>query len=253
MNRFSTLYNNKGKLLLLLSLLMVLNVKAQVGEHRNEFTMGVHGGIVLNTLDFMPTVNQNMYTGKEAGVMFRYTCEKYFNTICSIQAEINYAQLGWKEELLDANDNPVPSYNAATGKFDGEPESYKRQINYIQVPILAHLAWGKEKKGVNFFFNAGPQFGYYLSESTETNVDMEHINPSRVNKTKAQYSMEVENKIDYGIAAGLGVELHIQHVGRFHLEGRYYYGLGNIYGDSKRDFFGKSSNQTITARIGYCF
>ena len=40
-----------------------------------------------------------------------------------------------------------------------EAMAYKRTINYIQVPIFAHLAWGREPRGLNIFVNAGPQFG----------------------------------------------------------------------------------------------
>lgn len=225
---------------------------AQVGEHRNDFAFGVHGGVTLNTINFLPKVNQKMYQGYEGGIMFRYTCEKYFSTICSIQAEINYARIGWNEDILDINDAPVPSYNPASGTFNGDPEYYKRHINYIQVPILAHLAWGKEHKGVNFFFNAGPQFGIYQSESTDTNFSVDKMNISdRVSTICAQDTMAVENKFDYGIAAGLGIEAHIKHIGRFQLEARYYYGLGNIYGDSKRDYFGTSAHGTITIRAAY--
>ena len=60
--------------------------------------------------------------------------------------------------------------------------------------------------------------------------------------------MKVEHKFDYGIAAGLGVEYTIPRVGHFLLEGRYYYGLGNIYGDTKRDYFASSNYQTICTR-----
>ena len=57
-----------------------------------------------------------------------------------------------------------------------------------------------------------------------------------------------ENKFDYGIAAGLGMELALPRVGHFLLEGRYYYGLGNIYGDSKRDYFARSNHSKILMR-----
>ena len=93
---------------------------------------------------------------------------------------------------------------------------------------------------MQFFFQAGPQFGYMLNESTKTNFRFENMNrDDRASLTCAQDTMSVENKFDYGIAAGLGVELSLKHVGHFLLEGRYYYGLGNIYGDTKRDYFGK--------------
>ena len=65
--------------------------------------------------------------------------------------------------------------------------------------------------------------------------------------------MPVEKKLDYGIAAGAGVEYSNQKIGHFHVEGRYYYGLGNIYGDSKRDYFGSSNFGTITIKLTYLF
>lgn len=233
--------------ILLIPLLFIsTRVKAQIGEYRNSFAIGINGGITLNTINFLPNVNQKMYMGKEGGFMVRYTCEKYFKTICSIQAEINYAQLGWNEDIIDNNDQPVPSL------ADGSPEYYKRTINYIQVPLLAHLAWGKEIGGTKFFFVAGPQFGFYQSESTDTNFTIATANLShRSSQVIAQDSMAVENKFDYGITAGIGIETHIRHVGRFQLEARYYYGLGNIYGDTKRDYFAKSNHGTISVRLGY--
>ena len=65
--------------------------------------------------------------------------------------------------------------------------------------------------------------------------------------------MPVENKFDYGITAGLGAEWCIPKAGRFILEARYYYGLGNIYGNSKRDYFGKSNFGNIIIKAIYLF
>ena len=42
-------------------------------------------------------------------------------------------------------------------------------------------------------------------------------------------------------------------VGRFLMEARYYYGLGNIYRDSKKDYFGSSNFSTITVKMAYLF
>ena len=65
--------------------------------------------------------------------------------------------------------------------------------------------------------------------------------------------MPVEHKIDYGIVAGIGMEYTIPKVGHFLLDGRYYYGLGNIYGDSKRDYFAKSNLSNIVVKLTYLF
>ena len=233
---------------LFMTLLIPVGTMAQVGEHRSVFSIGAGGGYVMSNVGFTPKVNQKMYGGMMGGLAFRYVCEKYFNTICSVQAEVNYAKIGWKEDILDLNDAPV--INPQTGAA----EEYSRTINYIQIPVFAHLAWGKEKKGMQFFFKAGPQFGYLISEKTKTNFSYDNRNTAdRSNQTAEQYNMPVENKFDYGIAAGMGVEYSHPKVGHFLLEGRYYYGLGNIYGDSKRDYFAKSNHSNIVVKLTYLF
>lgn len=239
---------NMEKLLLFILLFLPLLAHAQIGEHRNTLSIGGNAGYNLTNIRFTPKVVQSMKGGMNFGFTARYTVEKYFATIASVQAEVNYSQMGWKEDILDANDNAV--INAATGL----PENYERTINYIQIPFMAHLAWGKENKGLNFFVNAGPQLGIYINESTKSNFDFSQMNVTdRANTIVAQDTMKVENKFDYGIAAGAGVEWAIPKAGRFTLEARYYYGLGNIYGDSKRDFFGSSNFGTITIKLGYLF
>lgn len=228
--------------------LIPLIASAQIGKHRNDLSIGVNGGYILSNVGFDPKVNQKMYGGMTAGVSFRYVCEKYFNTVCAIQAEINYAKTGWQEDILDLDDQPV--INQQTGVA----ETYSRTINYIQIPVFAHLGWGREQRGFQFFVQAGPQIGIYLSESEEMSFSKDNINTDdRTNQIVAQYDMPVENKFDYGIAAGLGLEYSHPKAGHFQLEGRYYYGLGNIYGDSKKDYFGKSNIGNIVIKMTYLF
>lgn len=234
--------------ILALLLLVATGVSAQVGDHRNDFALGVNGGYVMSSVGFVPKVTQVQHPGFTAGLSFKYTCEKYFKTYCSVYAELNYARIGWKESILDVKDQPV--INPVTGVA----EAYQRDINYIQLPVFAHLAWGKERKGLQFFFQAGPQFGYMLGESTKTNFALADRNTTdRANQTCAQDTMAVENKFDYGIAAGLGVEWSIPRAGHLLLEGRYYYGLGNIYGDSKRDYFARSNHSNIVVKLTWLF
>ncbi len=238
------------KLYLILSLAMMpfLSVMSQIGEHRNDFTLGVNGGYILSNVSFTPKVTQGYHGGLTGGLSMRYVCEKYFKTIASVYAEINYSQLGWKEDILDINNQAV--INPVTGLA----ENYSRTINYVQVPILAHLAWGKEYKGVSFFVNLGPQFGLYLGEKTKSNFNVKDCNMNdRVSTVVAQDTMAVENKFDYGIAVGAGMEYTVPKVGHFLIEARYYYGLGNIYGDSKRDYFGSSNFGNIIIKAAYLF
>ncbi len=45
----------------------------------------------------------------------------------------------------------------------------------VFLPVFAHLAWGREQNGFNFFFQAGPQLGLYLGESTSKNYDTPNL------------------------------------------------------------------------------
>ena len=203
-------------------------IHAQIGQHRSDFAVGVNGGYVLSKVGFMPTVPQKQHGGITAGLSMRYTSEKYFSTICSVMGEINVAT------------------NVA--------EKYSRNLTYVQVPIFAHLAWGKEQKGMQFFLNLGPQFGYMLSEKTSMNYSYAQRNVvDRVSAVSEQEIMKVARRFDYGIAAGIGGEYVHPAVGHFLLEARYYYGLGNIFASSKRDYFSRSNFGQIVVKATYLF
>lgn len=223
---------------------------AQVGSYRSDFAIGFNGGYQLNAISFMPKVPQTFYPGMTGGITMRYIAEKYFNMICGVQAEVNYSRLGWRENILDIQDNPC--YTLDTH----ERMAYDRTINYVQVPFLAHLGFGREYSGCKFFINLGPQFGYCIGESTKANFTYEDAlksTPERVSKIVAQDSMAVEKKFDYGITGGAGIEVSMRRAGHILLEARYYYGLGNLYGDSKADYFGRSAHGTIIFKMTYLF
>lgn len=233
-------------LLSLLFFIVPLWSNAQIGDHRNDLSIGLNAGLSMANVGFVPKVTQTMLPGYTAGLSLRYVCEKYFSTICSVFAELNYTQMGWREDIRDLNSALV--FNKTTGSY----EKYDRILNYIQLPALAHLAWGNETKGVNFFIEAGPQFGYFITDKVNATFTKDNANiDDRANKTIAQVDMAVENKFDYGIAAGIGVEYSVRGLGHFLLSGRYYYGLANIYGASKSDYFAKSNHNAIQVRLSY--
>ena len=118
-------------------LLFTPNVKSQIGERRNEIRFGITSGVNMNSIDFDPTIKQGKLMGYTGGIAMKYTCEKYFNTVCALQAELNYARLGWKEDIL----------NSAGEKLS---DTYQRNMNYIQLPMFANLGWGREEKGFMF-------------------------------------------------------------------------------------------------------
>ena len=236
-------------LLFIIFYFLFSHARAQVGEYRTDLAIGFNGGYVMTNVSFTPDVPQDLLGGMTGGLTIRYTCEKYFSSICAITAEVNYTQAGWKERILDVNDQPV--------YYEGDnsnPLRYQRRITYVQVPLLARLGWGRERRGLQAFIQLGPQFGFYLDESTDTNIEQGRPTwNARVSNVVAQETMPVENKFDYGIVGGAGIEFSHPKVGHFLLEGRYYFGLGNIYGNSKSDYFAKSNQSNIVVKLSYLF
>jgi len=248
-----------GRLALTVALLMmlILPASAQIGEHRSDLAVGVNGGYAMSSVRFLPKIPQKQEGGLTAGLTVRYTCEKYFKSICAIVGEVNMIQMGWKENIMTSGEQPVRVLDPVTNQpIDGKFEAYSRQMTYVQIPIFARLGWGRERRGLQAFFQVGPQISYNLSESTKANFDLDHPNTAwggRASQVVKQYHMPIENRFDYGIAGGLGVEFSNRHIGHIMLEGRYYYGLGNIYGNSKRDYFAASNFQTIVVKMSYLF
>lgn len=207
----------------------------QIGEPRNDLAIGFNAGYTLNLVSFQPSIQQNMKGAVTFGFTARYTCEKYFKSLCAVQAEINFANLGWEEKIETSSD------------------TYSRDIYYIQVPVLARMGWGYERRGAMFYVVAGPQFGFFLDEKghkggafDETTLN---LRPGHIYQ---QYDMPLKNKFEYGITAGAGLEVNTG-IGHFMLEGRYYYGLSDIFSNGKQDTFGRSANGMIAVRATYLF
>ena len=186
----------KIKTFLLATLLLtglVFPATAQIGEPRSNFSVGVNGGVNLNSASFTPTIKQNSLMGITGGLTARYISEKYFAMICGAQVELNISQRGW-DELFEMEDE-----NGQTIKVPGK--TYTRKMTYVDIPFLAHLAFGRER-GLQFFVHAGPQIGFLIGESeTIEGIDMNTLS----NTQKAIYGVKIQNKFDYGITGGGGV------------------------------------------------
>lgn len=218
-----------------LACMLAMPAMAQVGEERHNLSVGVNGGLSMSRVSFEPSIKQKSKNGMAMGLTVRYMCEKYFKMMCGIQAEVNYVQRGWNENIEDGSGN-----------------TYERTMNYVEIPLLAHLAFGKDAldKGMKFFLNMGPQIGFFLNESESMSEGWD--TSARPNGVVQQYGKMAENKFDYGILGGAGLELSTG-IGHFLLEGRYYYGLADFWGSSKKDDFGRSGHSYMGVRLTYLF
>ena len=222
-------------ILLVVACFSAMPAMAQLGEERRNLAIGINGGMNMSKVDFSPSIKQKSLNGMSMGVTARYISEKYFKMLCGIQVELNYSQRGWNENIEDGSEN-----------------TYSRTMNYLEIPLLAHLAFGKDAmdRGVRFFINAGPQFGLFLRESEKMSDNWD--TSARPNGVIYQYGKMVENKFDYGIVGGAGLELSTS-IGHFLLEGRYYYGLSDFYKSTKKDEFGRSGHSYIGIRLAYLY
>lgn len=230
------------KKLLFASLLcsLCLNLSGQSRKNfKPEWNIGIGAGPTFSSVDFQAgTINsEGVSTSTKqqlsGGISGRYISEKNLGII----VELNYSQQGWDEQFPSDDLN----YEGAT---------YSRQLNYLEMPILTHIYFGRK---VRFFINLGPKISYLISEKEEINdVLANYISSGNLPARKAtdQYYKKIENKFDYGIMGGMGVEFR-SGIGNFALEGRYYFGLSDIYSNSKSAYFGRSANQVISARLTY--
>lgn len=221
--------------ILLLILLLSANFVTKAQQHySSNITIGAKGGVTLSRTMFSPGIEQAFIMGYTGGFTFRYIEEKHFGLI----AEINIQQRGWKET------------------FEETPYSFQRQFTYLQIPLLAHIYFGSEP--FRFFFNAGPEIGFMIKENTSANFDYSSPGnyPSDLpveNRNTVQHTMGINSKLDYGISAGLGIELIAAKRNSIVLEGRFYYGLNNIFSAHKRDVFAASNGMSVMITLGYMF
>ncbi len=222
------------RLSIVLTLLVAIAATAVAQTHYEaNIAVGGKAGMTLSRTNFQPTVPQSMVGGFVVGGSFRYMEERHFGLI----AELNVEQRGWKE------------------KFEGYDYAYSRKFTYLQLPIMTHVYFGNDKFHV--FFNAGPSVGLMIGESISSNFDYNHIAdiedfPTK-NRHTAQMALPVKRKFDYGITAGLGLEYIARHKQSFTLEGRFYYGLGDVFSNKKSDAFSGSGGMSIAITLGYFY
>lgn len=216
-------------------IIVVTSASAALAQkhYESNITVGGKAGMSLSRMSFSPSVPQTMLNGVMAGVKLRYVEERNFGVI----VEFNLEQRGWKET------------------FEGTSYQYNRRLTYLQMPFLTHIYFGSTK--FRCFFNAGPELGYMIASSTSSNFDVNNFKNltdfPHVNRSTEQFAMDIKNRFDYGISAGLGMECFVKRNHSVELEGRLYYGLGNIFGASKSDVFAASRGMSIQIALGYNF
>ena len=215
---------------------------SQTGQPANSFvpewSFGFNGGLTFSRIGFNSIflrVPQDLLQQYSGGITVRYISENHFG----ILGELNYSLRGWKERKDDTvNVN-----------------SYTRSIAYLELPLMTHIYYNLGKR-VRFVFNAGPQVCYYLSEKEPVKniIDPKLDIINNPNQTVSYYDTHVQHSFDYGLKGTIGLEFRTG-AGSFVLDGRYYYGLSDIFSNQrqKHDWFDASHNQVIGVNLTYLF
>lgn len=207
----------------MLLLILSIAVSAQPRLRTPEMYVGAHAGAMASTMLFKPNIAQIDIMQSpltiNGGLVFRYAGHK----VCAIQTELNYMQRGWRETIT----------------LGQTTMDYTRQLDYIEIPLLMHLYFGKER--FRGFFNLGPQIGYCIR-------DVATPLPEGVT---APHYLPIDKPFDWGLAGGLGCYYRTRHIGLFQLEARFNFSMGTTYNNRKVDYFSQSNAMNLSLNFAY--
>lgn len=199
----------------------VMMMSPAFSQDQNVTRVGVKGGVNFSNFrigdDF---ADNNIKAGLNLGLFFKMPV----SDAVAIQPEILYSSKGSKLE-----------YN---NFLQGEGE-YRFNFNYLELPILAVISLGD-----NFNIHAGP----YVSYLTSVNIkDMQEDGSIQGVKDLNEKNF---NRIDYGLAAGIGADFN-----GFIAGVRYNYGLNEVgeSGSLSGQVLNDSRNSVGTIYIGFGF
>ena len=197
---------------------------AQPRLRHPELYIGAHAGVMASSITFKPTVKGidllQSPLSINGGLVVRYAAHK----VCALQLELNYMQRGWREVLPATATSPAVDY--------------RRQLDYIQLPLLMHLAFGNKFRG---FLNLGPQIGYCFRDTeygTKNPLYTHHYQP-------------IQQPFDWGLAGGLGMYYRTNKIGTFQLEARFNYSLGSVFNNRITDYFTSANPMNLSVNFAY--
>ncbi|MDR1762430.1 MAG: PorT family protein [Dysgonamonadaceae bacterium] len=192
-----------------------------------EWSFGFNAGSTLSKVSFNSQIRvpQEYLIQYSGGLTARYISENHVG----IQAEINYSLRGWKEQTDTLHLN-----------------RYTRSLAYLEIPLLTHIYVNLGKRA-RFIFNLGPQISYLISDDVIT----QEINEPD-GAIPEYYSAKIQRRFDYGLKGGAGLEFRTGS-GSIILDGKYYFGLSDIFNNTRADIFQASSNKVIGINLTYLF
>lgn len=211
---------NTKTIFLLIALMVGTITPGMTQEMENPTRIGVKGGVNLSNFRVDEIADNNMKVGLNLGLFAKLPV----GTVFSIQPELLYSSKGAKLKY----DNFI----------QGEGE-YRFNMNYLELPVLAMFNIGKQ-----FNIHAGPYVALLTSSNIKDMDDDGTIQGAR------DLDVDNFNRFDYGLAAGIGVDIN-----GFIAGARYSYGLNEVgeSGNLSGELVDDSKNSVATLYIGFGF
>jgi hypothetical protein len=154
-----------------------------------KFNIGIEAGpgfTYLRGNEFSNDYNKIAIGGYSFGFTFQYN----FSKVLSFKSNIDYEKKGAIDHIPATDDN-----GTQIGTL-----TFHENFNYFAIPLLLQLCKGNN---IKFYLNAGPYIAYLIQQ----NSVMEEFNEFQELRLE---QTENYNRIDYGLAAGLGFEVPIK-------------------------------------------
>lgn len=181
---------------------------------------GAKAGVNFSNLYVNNADDENLKLGLNAGLYAKLPLVRGL----SIQPELLFSSKGSKL-----------TYNSFLLGGKGE---YRFNLNYVELPVLLVINIAK-----NLNIHAGPYVSYLVSANIKDLKDNGTI------RDIADLNADKFNRIDYGLAGGLAIDIQ-----NFTLGARYNYGLKEIANSTLSNaLLGNSKNSVIAVYAGFGF
>ncbi|MFC4666042.1 porin family protein [Falsiporphyromonas endometrii] len=214
-------------LIIVATIIAVTNLNAQPKPpYQPKLFVGLSGGVSMSRLAYHPKVSLDSYIGYMGGIMARAEVESF----AGVQLEVNYSQRGWKEYFEpDREGNPA----------------YQMQLKWIDIPLMSNLFLRAGR--FRFFLNMGPQISFMLNN--QASIEGEGFNKTEIKR----HNLEVKGKFGWGLVGGPGISFDMGKLGLIELEGRFNYAFNDIFSNTAKDPYDKSSEMVGTLKINYLY
>lgn len=129
----------------------------------------------------------------------------------------------------------------------------EERLSYVEIPVLARVFFNRDGAvRPNVFF--GPSFGFQTGAQWKVNDgEYENVEDSDIRELlgNADSYKDAYNTFDFGVSAGLGVNIRMGEEIYFIVDARYTYGLTDIYKNYYNDSKFNNHGLALTAGVSF--